>query len=323
MLISVIVPVYNGEAYIEECVESILNQTYPTFEVILVNDGSRDASGEICEALQKKDGRIRVYHQENQGAAVARNFGLKQSQGEVISFVDADDSIDKEMFQDMLTMLIQEELDMVICESWKVYQGRKEKILSLQRSIYSREEMLKKMLQGRMHMSPTDKLYRRSVLPKEDLFPPHKIGEDHQANYACLLRSKRIGTLDRPYYFYRQDNLESVTKKKINPQILDVFEIKAKILKDVKIHFPEISKEEREAYLIPTAIYTKARLLTEGGELLSEEDIKRIDAYYQRYKTKVFTNPYVSPKIQMTQLLIQTGWYPALKRWKTRLQKRG
>jgi len=96
-LVSVIVPVYNAEKYIEECIESILNQVYESIEVIMINDGSTDSSGQICEYYEKKDSRVRCIHSDNRGVSAARNLGIKYSRGDYIHFVDSDDTIDPEM----------------------------------------------------------------------------------------------------------------------------------------------------------------------------------------------------------------------------------
>ena len=115
MKISVIVPVYKAEKYIEDCVQSILSQTYANFELILVNDGSPDASGAICDRLAEKDARIRVIHKENGGAATARNAGLDAAQGEYIAFVDGDDLIHPQYLELLLAMLQKDKADVAWC----------------------------------------------------------------------------------------------------------------------------------------------------------------------------------------------------------------
>ena len=98
-LISVIVPVYNREMYLERCVRSIMNQTYQNLEILLVDDGSTDGSGEICERLAKEDKRIRVFHKENGGSSSARNLGIREAKGEYLGFIDSDDYIELDMYE--------------------------------------------------------------------------------------------------------------------------------------------------------------------------------------------------------------------------------
>lgn len=121
-LISVIVPVYNTEKYLAQCIESILNQTYKNLEIILIDDGSKDNSSLICDEYQKKDYRVKVIHQNNFGVAVARNRGLDIANGEYIAFVDSDDYIENEMYQKMLEVAINYKCDLVLCDCLKEYK---------------------------------------------------------------------------------------------------------------------------------------------------------------------------------------------------------
>ena len=114
--LSVIVPVYNTEKYLRDCVDSILAQSFPDFELILVDDGSTDGSGAICDECAARDSRIRVIHQQNSGATVARRSGVRIAQGEYVTFVDSDDWIDKDMYRIMLAW---EPADVLICNMYK------------------------------------------------------------------------------------------------------------------------------------------------------------------------------------------------------------
>ena len=115
VLVSVIVPVYNVEAYLDECLESICSQTYRNLEIILADDGSTDKSGEICDIWQAKDPRIRVIHQQNAGVSCARNAGLEICTGDLISFVDSDDWLDLQMFEKLVSCLSENDADAAMC----------------------------------------------------------------------------------------------------------------------------------------------------------------------------------------------------------------
>ena len=122
-LISVIVPVYNVEKYLEKCIDSICNQTYRNLEIILVNDGSTDKSGILCDKFKIKDSRIIVIHKENGGLSDARNAGIDIANGEVLGFVDSDDYIMPEMYEKMLNIMYANDLDIVQCGYKKVYEN--------------------------------------------------------------------------------------------------------------------------------------------------------------------------------------------------------
>ena len=113
--ISIIVPVYNVEKYLKTCLDSIINQTYQNLEIILVDDGSTDNSGEICEEYRKTDSRIILIHKENEGLSMARNFGLDIASGDYISFVDSDDFIARNMMEALYNRLLETQSDMAIC----------------------------------------------------------------------------------------------------------------------------------------------------------------------------------------------------------------
>ena len=119
IMISVIVPVFNAEKYIENCILSILNQTYPHFELILIDDGSTDRSMSICQQFENKDQRIKVLHQSNQGVSSARNLGLLSARGDYITFVDADDTLEKEALETALDFLVEKNADLVVY-SWRI-----------------------------------------------------------------------------------------------------------------------------------------------------------------------------------------------------------
>ena len=116
-LISVIVPAYNVEPYIEKCVKSIINQDYPNLEIILVNDGSKDKTGELCDKLKETDDRIQVIHQNNRGLSAARNSGLDLAHGEWIAFLDSDDWIEPEMYSTLIKIAVKEDAEIASCKT--------------------------------------------------------------------------------------------------------------------------------------------------------------------------------------------------------------
>lgn len=124
-MISVIIPIYNVEEYLEKCVNSVLNQTYSDLEIILVDDGSTDNSGKICDELKNKDNRIIVIHQENQGLSAARNAGIAKALGEYIAFVDSDDYIMEDMYETLYKNLEKTDADISICKYQYVKKQQK------------------------------------------------------------------------------------------------------------------------------------------------------------------------------------------------------
>lgn len=152
--ISVIVPVYKSEDVLKRCVDSILSQTYKNLEVILVDDGSPDASGRICDNYAEYDSRVRVIHKRNSGVAAARNSGLDIATGEYCTFVDSDDYIDSHMYQSMMKIMEQYKCDLVMCDCIKEYINKKERYTHNIRSGYYNREQIEKEYFPHLLMMP-------------------------------------------------------------------------------------------------------------------------------------------------------------------------
>lgn len=176
-LISVIVPIYNGEKYLKECIESIRNQTYPNLEIILINDGSNDKSLEICINYQQKDGRIKIINQRNQGVCKARNAGLKISKGDYITFVDSDDIIEKNMYEILLKDIRKYNADIARCRAFiyerdgKISNNRKTE----ENILYTTpKEIMEAYISGKLSIAVWDKLFKKQIVEnlefKEDVF---------------------------------------------------------------------------------------------------------------------------------------------------------
>lgn len=214
--LSVIVPVYNTEKYLRECIDSILAQTFTDFELILVNDGSTDGSGAICDEYAKKDERIQVIHQQNGGITVARKSGVHVARGEYVTFVDSDDWINREMYATMLDGGQEATSDVVICgmlmETSKGILPRREIVKA---GFYDKNQMQKDvypiMLFDFAHGTPAinpslcNKLFKKQLLGNiiEQVSDGITYGEDALCTYSCLLDADKICITDRNMYHYR------------------------------------------------------------------------------------------------------------------------
>ena len=218
--LSVIVPVYNTEKYLRECIDSILGQTFTDFELILVDDGSTDSSGAICDEYAQMDERIHVIHQKNGGITVARKSGVRYATGEYVTFVDSDDWIHKDMYRIMLT---QEAADVRICNLVKAtstgmfemscfaepghYDKRKLKAHFYPTMLFDYDHC-----QPAVHPSLCNKLIRTEIIRNVIVHVDDSItyGEDALCSYACMLDARQIVVVGQGLYYYRQ-NMESVT----------------------------------------------------------------------------------------------------------------
>lgn len=217
-VLSVIVPVFNTEKYISECVQSLIEQTFRDYEIILVDDGSTDASAEICDGFARKYDFISVIHQENSGVVNARKNGFLASKGKYISYIDSDDTISSDMYEFMMGKI--KECDADICVCSMIIEGKKGNIYYynfVEPGIYDKEALEKdiypKMLFDLKNGNPAvnpglgNKIIRREVLEENILAVDMIIsyGEDALCTYPCLLDAERVYVADKKlFYRYRQ-----------------------------------------------------------------------------------------------------------------------
>ena len=207
-MISVIIPVYNVEEYLHRCIDSVLNQTYHNLELILVNDGSKDNSGKICDEYANKDSRVTVLHRKNEGSSCARNAGLDIAKGDYISFVDSDDYIDVSMLDVMLDHLIKNNLDAIEIPAKfsyedKTYDGK----LTIEDPITASKRII-----SYVNFAVWRRLYTKSVV-EGMRFIPGIIHQDVFYTMDMLSRVKRHGFLNSALYYYNSDN-ESIIRSK-------------------------------------------------------------------------------------------------------------
>ena len=222
--VSIIVPVYNAEKFLGRCVESLLEQTYTAIEILLVDDGSRDGSAEICQEFCRKDARVRYLYKENGGVASARNFGIENASGEYLLFVDSDDFVAPQTVDLLLRHSTEVDADLAIC-SYLVLTIREEILRSFGEGVYIGRGAIAKLLDEKMGDSILHacwgKLYKRAAITEmQDPFFP--IGEDWVFNVVNLKNVQTIALVDEPLYYYECRN-QSITrsKYKLNSEIID------------------------------------------------------------------------------------------------------
>lgn len=240
-LISVIVPVYNVEKYLAKCVDSIINQTYRNLEIILVDDGSTDSSGELCDNLAKKDSRIVVYHKENAGVSSARNLGLDKAKGEFIGFIDSDDYIDPDMYEFLYNDLKKHNVDISMCGLYHVYANKKDnQIDKVEFYIFNSEQAISALLEGKLSIvTPGNKLYKKELFDGLKYDPNIKLAEDALMIVNLLEKCRKVSiSTMRKYYYYHRTN--SITTSSFSDKILDIIDVYAKISEIVKRNYPNI-----------------------------------------------------------------------------------
>lgn len=204
-LISVIVPVHNTEVFLEKCIGSILRQTYDNLEVILVDDGSTDSSGRICDSWSRKDNRIRVIHQDCGGVSSARNAALDCARGEYLCFVDSDDYISNKLCETAVGQLEKEKADIVIFNAYKVDTSGKRlgQTEQLRAGVIEKADLLIALMQGRINHYVWNKVYRKNVF-ENVRFPVGRVWEDVAISHLLIENAQRICCCTEMLYYYLQ-----------------------------------------------------------------------------------------------------------------------
>ncbi len=236
-LISIIIPVYGAEKYLPACLDSVLAQTYRNLEIILIDDGSPDNSGKICDDYAARDSRIRVIHQKNAGVSAARNAGLDAVSGGYIGFVDADDYIKPDMYETLYKRLQECGADIVQCGHCRVsLDGTVILEVETRQAVLDRKGAMKELLVGDIHYSDWDKLYRRELFEGIRFDVHISYGEDLLLNYQILKRCEHVALLKGAYYFYVQNPLSASYdyKKKYSSPIKQIME-------DIQREYPDLA----------------------------------------------------------------------------------
>ena len=231
-IISVIVPVYKVEKYLDRCVKTILAQTFKDFELILVDDGSPDGCPEMCDIWAEKDDRISVIHQENQGLSAARNAGINAAVGSYLTFVDSDDWISPYMLENLFSLIRNNNADISVCGLLKTSQetvpfhkteGKTQ--------LYSRDEFMDIILKinsNRTIHYACGKLFKKEVLDSRH-FPVGMLNEDVEGTFKAVMRSERIVETSAAYYFYFC-NSESITRERFGKNYLCLTDVWRRVL---------------------------------------------------------------------------------------------
>lgn len=278
-LISVIVPVYNTEKYLDRCIQSILSQTYSNIEILLIDDGSTDSSGAICDKYAEQDSRVRVFHKANGGASTARNMGLDNAKGEWIAFVDSDDWIDAEMYEKMYALAECELVDAVYCDMI-MEQAQLQTVNTYINDIEDHQLMYDCLAPiGVVYFSMCNKLISRRI------FDEHRIRAVEGANMwedvelavkvRYYVNSSRV--INQPYYHYNRLNDTSTTREKLHKLI----EGQVERVKQIESFF--LSQKDGRKYK-----HFVALMKYDAKKRLFEQDINKWVLVFQEAKWSLY-----------------------------------
>lgn len=316
MTLSIIVPVYNAAIYLPECIESILSQTFRDFELILVDDGSTDNSGQICAEYERKDSRVRVVCQKNSGVSAARNKGIELSQGLYVAFVDADDTIEQNMYSELHANAIRYNADIVICGYHEFSKTSRDVLYSLPiEEIMDRHAVIHQLLYSdllgqNIINSPCTKLYKKKIIHENGItFPKRRRGEDWLFNIWYLEKCNRAIYVNKPLYNYRRNETSAMAN--YMPEQYDLWKENRNVRRNLikNYHFDidwKILNEKWLQNLIPYIIQTihhKDKNIRERAYgIMNDKEVQEACRY---------SNPIPSLRYEPIRKLLSIGWIKA------------
>lgn len=315
-LISIIVPVYNVQSYLEECIQSIENQTIVNREVILIDDGSTDQSGVMCEKLSKIYDDIIVIHKENGGLGSARNAGLDIAKGKYIGFIDSDDYIAKDMYERLYDAMIKNKCEIACCNRYRLIRKEGMNQITEYKSngiqtltCMKNENAIKYLLLDRgITYSACDKLFERNLFDGIR-FPNNKYpSEDIPCIFKIVAKSNRIAHIGVPKYYYRL-NEQSITHQEFKTENISTFHYMSEIYQDILQSFCLLKEEALYAYMQSTAaIYS--RMINDGKCKEFKEIEKELRRTIKSYLGKILMNQYFSANAKIVMTMISIRIYP-------------
>lgn len=268
-LLSVIVPVYRVERYLSRCIKSIINQTYKNLEIILVDDGSDDMCTTICDRYALKDRRIKVIHKQNGGLSSARNKGLDIATGELVTFVDSDDYIEKTMYEEMINKMIQFNCNIACCGRYIKSANSETRLLDLDKvRVFTSEQALSELLiKGCIDEASWDKIYSKCLF--DDIrFPEGEINEDLVVMPLLFSKAKMIIHVAKCFYYYWQTP-DGITKTKYSDKQTVVIEHMFYIENYIKKYYPKLDSE-LSCFMARYSFDMLENLIGSGDDIISK-----------------------------------------------------
>ena len=309
-LISVIVPIYKVEAYLNRCIESIMNQTYRNLEIILVDDGSPDNCGEICNKYAREDSRIRVIRKSNGGLSSARNAALDIARGELIGFVDGDDWIEPDMYEFLYRNLEKEAADVSVCGRFDDYVDRSVAIGDTTFcKVCTRHEAMKLVYESEIGMYMWNKLFRREVF-STIRFPVGKVFEDIFIMFLLIDAANKVIFSLEPKYHYLQRH-GSIVRSPYKPETAHRIEATWANYEYVSQRYPTLKTDAKEFHLIGCVYVLDKMLMSKTTDIGKEK--KELIRYIRKNWKEIWSHSKfgILRKLAIMTLFIHESLYKA------------
>lgn len=278
ILVSIVVPIYNVEAFLPQCIDSLLAQTHPNLEIILVDDGSPDNCGDICDRYARENGNIRVIHKENGGLSSARNAGIAAATGTYIGFIDSDDFIKETMFRRLLEAAVSHNAQIAACGRYLVTEEGdvtcQAYTLPTEKQFDTQGAMKEVLMSGQLDVAVTDKLFLTSLFQGIS-FPIGEINEDAAIIFDLLCKTSSVVHIGTPMYCYRCRS-GSITKSGYKPNKMHALEHAERIYEQLETQYPALIPSAKQ-YIAYTCCHQLSLILKDKVAL------RTYKAHYKRY----------------------------------------
>ena len=281
VLISIIIPVYNAEHYLQRCVHAVLGQDYNHFEVVLVDDGSTDGSGQLCDEYAEKDKRVHVIHQQNQGASIARQNGLRNAKGEYVTFIDSDDWVANDYVSKLYDFIVEHHATVSACGVQRVKENEN---INFQRTehqsfLLSFEDLMPRFFKYEFWGFP-GKLYKKSVL-SQLTFPKATLSEDYLVMTQLFLKERQMAYTEAPLYFYEY-HPNSLSHQKLSKRAFEEFENVKAVYELIKEQEPQYT-DMALANVAETCIKLHLMVLHENDNIKYKHEYNDIHRFLKKY----------------------------------------
>lgn len=301
-LISIIIPIYKVELYLRKCVDSVLAQTYTNLEIILVDDGSPDDCGKICNEYAEKDKRVVVIYKKNGGLSDARNAGLDIMKGEYVAFVDSDDWVSQKYIGDMYENLRKYDADISLSGTIYVYENnKKDTVLPISKNegLYTQKEAVENLFyQKGIFPSACSKLYKTELFDTIR-YPKGKLNEDSATTYKIFCLCNKISYTNANNYYYLQ-RIGSIENSLFSPKKMDAIDIVDEMVVWISENKPEY-KNAAICRLVGMNLRIYREIIRSNGKFLTEK--KRITNNIKKYRRQIIFNVNVKLKIRLACIL--------------------
>lgn len=305
VLISVIIPVYNSAEYLKRCLDSVINQKFKSLEIILVDDGSTDTSGKTCDEYAELNSNIVVYHKKNEGASLARKYGLEKAKGEYVTFIDSDDWVAHDYISKLYELIKNYKVSVSACDICRVKIG--EKMEGLNNTVHSSllrfEELMPRFFKYEFWGFP-GKLYMRRIFDQA-IFPSATLSEDYYVMAQLFYNERQLAYTEEPLYYYEYHE-NSLSHQKLSKRAFEEFENVKAVYEYSSTYFPQY-RDFALSNVVETCVKLYAMAEEKNSRVLHKDDLAFLTTFLRKHVKEIFHCKPLNNKVKILSLLLSVS----------------